>query len=269
MPWRKLKNIILLILVLTNLFLLSLVIHQNLQNSRQNSQTRENTILFLTQRGVQVEEKDIPQRMELLPQSVERDLKGEQEAAVSLLKGDVVTEARGGEIYRYYNDRGWIQFHGDGSFSAQLEPGVCPVENQEADCAAVLAAMGFEGELLEETEESLLFQQIWNSVPVYSQQVMVACVEGSVSTISGQRLLGEPKWDSTRETISVSTAMVRFLNGVTAMGDVCNRIDQVAEGYVCSATLAGSMALTPVWQITTDTGVYQLDAVTGAVRRAN
>lgn len=269
MPWRKLKNIILLILALTNLFLLSLVIHQNLQNSRQSSQTRENTILFLTQRGVQVKEEDIPQTMNLLPQSVERDLNEEHEAAVSLLKGDVVTEARGGEIYRYYNDRGWIQFHGDGSFSAQLEAGVYPVENREADCAAVLATMGFEGMLLEKTEEGLLFQQIWNGTPVFSQQASVVCVGESVSAISGQSLMGQPKGDPTRKTISAATAMVRFLNGITAMGDVCNRIDQVEEGYVCTATLTGSMALTPVWQITTDTGIYQLDAVTGTVRRAN
>ena len=72
MPWTKLKNIILLILVLTNLFLLALVVSQSLQNSRQNSQTREHTILFLSERGVEVSEESIPQSIELLPQTAER-----------------------------------------------------------------------------------------------------------------------------------------------------------------------------------------------------
>lgn len=268
MPWRKLKNIILLILVLTNLFLLGLVVNQSLQNSRQESQTRENTILFLSQRGVKVEEETLPQCVSLLPQIVERDLEEERKAAASLLNGEVETEERGGEIYRYYNSQGWIQFHGDGSFSAQLEPGVYPVEDKKADCAAVLETIGFEGTLLEETAEGLTFQQTWNGSAVFRQRVSVVCSEGSVSSVSGQRLLGRPKDDLTRETISVSTAMVWFLNGVSTMGDVCNRIDQVEEGYVCATTLTGSMALTPVWQITTDTGIYQLDTVTGTVRRA-
>lgn len=269
MPWTKMKNIILLILVLTNLFLLGLVVSQNLQNNRQTSQTWENTILFLTERGVQVNEEEIPQTIDLTPQTAERDLEGERQAALGLLMDEVETQARGGEIYRYQNDRGWIQFHSDGSFSAQLEPGIYPVgQNREEGCAAALKAMGFEGTPVEETGDGLIFQQSWDGIPLFSQRVSVACRDGSVSAISGQRLLGEPKADPGRETITASTALVRFLNGVSTLGDVCNRIDRVEAGYVCGAALTGSMTLTPVWQITTDTGTYQLDTVTGEVRRA-
>lgn len=268
MPWTKLKNVILLILVLTNLFLLGLVVSQSLQNRRQDSQTREHTILFLSERGVEVDEENIPQSIDLLPQTAERDLEKEQQTAAVLLKGEVEQKARGGEIYRYSNQQGWVQFHGDGSFSAQLEPGVYPAEEKEEGCIAALEAVGFEGTLLEETEEGLIFQETWNGVALFGQQVSVFCAEGSVSTISGQRLMGEPKEDQTRKTITVSTALVRFLNGVSTLGDVCNRIDRVEEGYLCTASLTGAMTLTPAWQVTTDTGTYQLDTVTGTVRRS-
>lgn len=268
MPWTKLKNIILLILVLTNLFLLGLVVSQSLQNKRQDSQTWEHTILFLSERGVQVEEEKIPQSIDLLPQTAERDLDKEQQTAAALLKGEVDREARGGEIYRYSNAQGWVQFHGDGSFSAYLEPGVYPAEEKKAGCAAVLEALDFEGTLLEETGESLIFQEMWNGVPLFGQKVSVSCAGGSVSAISGQRLTGELNEDQTRSTITVSTALVRFLNGVSTLGDVCNRIDRVEEGYLCTASMTGSMTLTPAWQVTTDTGIYQLDTVTGTVRRA-
>ena len=96
MPWTKLKNVILLILVLTNLFLLGLVVSQSLQNRRQDSQTREHTILFLSERGVEVDEENIPQSIDLLPQTAERDLEKEQQTAAELLKGEVEQEARGG-----------------------------------------------------------------------------------------------------------------------------------------------------------------------------
>ena len=55
MPWTKLKNIILLILVMTNLFLLAFVLGQAWQNDRAREQTWENALLFLRERGVQVE----------------------------------------------------------------------------------------------------------------------------------------------------------------------------------------------------------------------
>ena len=63
--------------------------------------------------------------------------------------------------------------------------------------------------------------------------------------------------------------VIDFINGVSALGDVCSRIDAVEEGYVAAVSLSGPTALTPVWRITTDTGAYQLDTVTGAVTRVS
>ena len=65
MPWSKLKNIILMILLVTNLCLLVLVGGQELQNSRLKSRAREDTIQLIRGRGVQVEENLIPQSMTL------------------------------------------------------------------------------------------------------------------------------------------------------------------------------------------------------------
>lgn len=270
MPWTKLKNFILLILALTNICLLGLVVSQNLQTSRQERQTRENTIQFLTNRGVQIQEDLFPQDMELQPMIAQRDLEGEQTAAAALLRGEVEAEPRGGEVYRYYNENGSVQFHGDGTLSVHLEPGIYSVgEDGGADCAAVLALLGFQGELLKETGEGFVFQQLWEGVPLFSQQVTVVCTQGSVSGISGGlRLMGQVQPDQSRENISVATAMVRLMNGISSLGDVCNRIDGIRQGYVCSASLSGSVTMTPVWQVTTDTGSYQLDTVTGAVKRA-
>ena len=50
---------------------------------------------------------------------------------------------------------------------------------------------------------------------------------------------------------------------------MCNRIDAIEEGYVTASSLAGPTVLTPVWRVTTDTGAYQLDAVTGGVTRVS
>ena len=138
MPWTKLKNIILLILALANLFLLTMVVSQELQDRQAREQTWQGAVRFLTQQGVQVEERVIPQTMELSPQTVRRDrrvLWGVGGAAGALLGGEVSMEALGGEVYRYYNDSGSIQFHSYGAFSAQLEPAAFPVEGSPAQAA--------------------------------------------------------------------------------------------------------------------------------------
>lgn len=271
MPWTKLKNIILLILVLTNLCLLALVGRQTVQSSRLQSQARENAILFLRERGVDVEDEIIPQRMELTPQMAERDLTAEAEAAAGLLQGLVTAEARGGEVYRYYNENGAVQFHSDGTFSAQLRPELYPTGgDRAAACQRALERLGFNGQLLEENGDEVTFRQIWDGAPLFSQQVTVVCQQGGVTAMNGgRRLVGKPQEDAARQTVTVATALVNFLNGVSTLGDVCNRIDGIEQGYVTSVSLSGAVTLTPVWRVTTDTGSYQLDTVSCTIVRVD
>ena len=271
MPWSKMKNIILVILAATNLALLALVGGNAIQGYRLLSQAREQSIQFLRNRGVEVDESIIPQSMELLPQTVERDLEAEERSAAALLDGPVSAESRGGEVYRYFNENGSIQFHNDGTLSAQLEEGAFLVEGDRAmGCVALMEKMGFQGSVLSASGDEFTFRQTWKGVPLFTQQVTLVCRGESVSAItSGRQLVGRPQPDTTRETITVATALIDFFNGIGALGDVCNRIDAVEPGYAAAASLSGTILLTPVWRVTTDTGAYHLDTVTGVVTRTS
>ena len=271
MEWAKLKNIILIILLLTNLVLLAFGASRRLQEAGILEQARSEAIRFLADRRVEVDEGQIPRQITLAPQTVQRDLTEEGELAARLLGGPVQAEARGAEVYRYYNEAGAVQFHSDGAFSAQLTPGI-PLEGKvrAAACQELLALLDFQGELLAEEGDALRFRQTWGGGAVFNHQVTVQIEGDRVTALTaGRRLVGRPAKDESRGTITVATALIDFLNGLNALGDVCRRIDQVEEGYSAAASLSGSMALTPVWQITTDTGVYQLDLVTGEVSRGN
>lgn len=271
MPWSKLKNIILVILIVTNLFLLLLVGGQAIQGERVGVRAREDAIRFLRSRGVEVEDELVPQSIELLPRRVERDLAGEERTAAALLDGPVTAESRGGEVYRYFNEKGSVQFHSDGTFSAQLDPAAFPLgEDRAAGGLDLMERVGLMGSILEETEEELIFRQTWQGRPLFTQRVTLGCQDGGLASITaGRQLVGAPQEDPSRQTITVATALISFINGVNALGDVCNRIDCIEEGYVTTASLSGPTMLTPVWRITTDTGAYQLDAVTGAVTRVS
>lgn len=271
MPWTKLKNIILFILVVANLALLALVAGPAIQSRRVVSQAREDAIGLLRSRGVQVEESTVPENVALLPRTVERDLTVEERAAGALLNGPVTAEAKGGEVYRYFNENGYIQFHSDSTLSAQLKEGQFPLgEDAAAGCAAVMEKLGVRGEIIEEAEGELVFRQTWEGRPLFTQQVTLVCQNGCLTAITnGRQLVGRPQEDTSRKTVSAATALIDFLNGVNALGDVCSRIDAIEPGYVAIASLSGPTSLTPVWRVTTDTGAYQLDAVTGAVTRVS
>lgn len=271
MPWSKMKNIILVILAITNLALLALVGSNAIQSRRTLRQTREQSIQFLRNRGVEVDESIIPQSMELLPQIVERDLEGEERSAAALLGGSISAESRGGEVYRYFNENGSIQFHNDGTLSAQLEEGAFPVNgDRAAGCAALMAKMGFQGTILDVSGDEFTFRQSWDGIPLFTQLITLECRGEYVTAISaGRQLMGSSQTDTTRETVTVATALIDFFNGIGALGDVCNRIDAIEPGYAAAASLSGSILLTPVWRVTTDTGAYQLDTVTGGVTRVS
>ncbi len=269
MEWPKLKNIILIILALTNLCLFAFVFRRDFQNSAYQRQARSEAIQFLVDRGVAVAEDQVPDKIGQAPQTVERDLEEEGALAARLLHGSVQVEARGGEVYRYFNENGSIQFHSDGAFVGTFDDGFFPVgKDREKDCLALLDKLDFEGELIQERTNSLTFRQLWNGLPLFSQQVTLEVRDGCVTALTaGKRLVGQPVEDSGRATVTVATALVAFLNHVNALGDVCSRVDSITQGYASSVALSGPMTLTPVWRIVTDTGAYQLDMVTGALTR--
>lgn len=271
MPLSKLKNMILVILAVTNLCLLGIVAGQVFQNRQMEARARENAVRFLGNRGVEVEESKIPQEMDLPPLTVERDMEGEERTAAALLQGTVAAEARGGEVYRYDNGNGSVQFHSDGTVSAQLNPDAYPLgADWTAGCVDWMEKAGFSGRVLEVSGDRLTFRQTLQGSPLFSHQVVLTCQEGGLTAITAGRLLvGRPQEDASRTVITVATALMDFLNGVNALGDVCNRIDGMEPGYVSAASLSGTTVLTPVWRMTTDTGTYYLDTVTGGVTRAS
>ena len=141
-------------------------------------------------------------------------------------------------------------------------------EDRAGGCLTLLEQIGFQGELLEERGDALTFGQTWGGRRLFNLQVTVTAESGGASGMTaGRRLVGEPEEDSARQAIDPASALVELFNGISALGDVCNQISALEQGYVSGASLSGPMTLTPVWQVTTDTGFYQLDLVTGGVSR--
>ena len=288
MEWSRIKTIILIILAVTNVSLLGFLVQRELQVQNARQEARQNSIQFLENNGVTVEDETVPEEMTLLPQTVEWDREQEREAAAVLLGGEVQEQAWSDEIYRYYNETGSIQFHRDGTFQGEFVEGAFQLEGQDAaayafqlegqDAAAyslqVLEILGIQGESLsvqadsgEEDAVTVVCRQLWNQVPVFNHLITLTFREDSLSAVEGRRLTGEPALDTGQKPISIPTALFQFYHGMVALGDVCSRIESITPGYVTSAG-TGPSALTPVWYIATDTRNYRLDTLTGELSRA-
>ena len=274
MAWPKIKNIIILILLGTNLCLLGFAVSRGAGDRRQQEQARANAISFLQEQGIQIEEEMVPSTMELQAQIVRRNAEQESVLAAALLEGEVSVEARGAEVYRYFNENGSVQFHSNGEFSAQFSSGGLAAGNMELEehGRQILERLAFQGELLrmEQGEETctLTYREYWDGMPLLNCQATLHYENGNLLRITaGRRLAGEPELDNSVQQITVATALMKFYTGMKAPGDVYTQITEITPGYVVSSTLSETIPLVPVWYISTDVGTFQLDITTGVPSR--
>ena len=146
-------------------------------------------------------------------------------------------------------------------------------ENPGAAALELMKILEFDGEILDYPGESALavyLRQVWEGVHLFNQQAVILWDDTGITEItSARRLYGEPEEDPGRQTITLATALIDFYNGLNRLGDVCSRVDGIEPGYLSVTSLSRQMELTPVWRITTDTGAYQLDLVSGEVERVS
>lgn len=270
MEGTKIKNIIIIILLLLNGFLLVLVGGRWAQDTQSYDAARDSAIQIIRDSGIALEDQSVPREISLPELQAQRDLAREHALAAKLLGDAMTAEARGGDIYRYESERGWLQFHSTGEFLAEFEPGAFAMDDEDAvqHGARLLAELDFEAQVLECNDRSVTFCQTANGAPVLDCQATLNYREGSlVSIAGGRRIPGRTVSDGEKSTISVATALMRLYNGLNELGDIYNRIDSIEPAYTLSVNLSEPAQLTPVWYVKTDTGAYQMDPRTGQVAR--
>ncbi len=273
MEGSKLKNIVIVILVLLNLFLLILSGGRRMQDARNREQARTAAVTVIQNGGVSLDAQIVPTAMSLLPMTAQRDLKMERQQAEGLLGGEVSVQALGGEVYRYSNGAGWLQVHSTGQYSAQLNPGAALSEQErpEDHAAALLTRLDIQSRAVEDRvsdgQGEVVLNQTLDGAELLDCQAIVRYEDGCAVQISGsRRLLGQAQ-RAEGTPVTVATALMRLYNGLKDMGDIYSAIRGITPAYVLSAQGASSVRLTPVWQVETDTGVYRLDTLTGSLTR--
>ena len=269
----RLKNIIILILLLLNGFLLVLVGTRWSEAVQYDRAALEQTVEVLAGRGIEVDPDGLPGPGDLPPLSLERDLEAEQKLVRALLDEAVEADNRGGGLYLYQGALGEVSVRAGGELSAALaDSPFWDADDPESHAAALLKKMGVSARQLGvETQEDrrlVRFLQLWNKAPVFSCEVEFVYENGRLRSLQGTLLTAGQGVEEAGEVLSLPTALLRFLDGVTATGDVCSAIRSMEAGdRITSQPLSGGVRLTAVWLVSSNTADYYLDGATGALTR--
>lgn len=273
MEWYRLKSIIILILLLLNAFLLVLVGMRYTEAAQYNRAALEQTLEALEIRGIQADPDSLSPAESLSPLTIERDLEAEQKLAAVLLGDGVETDNQGGGLYLYRSALGELSLRAGGELSAQLARDErWRTDSPESHAAGLLKAMELDARQTDVTgqgtETIVRFRQLLNQAPVFSCEVEFVYEDGLLRTVQGTLLPAGQTVQEAGSILTLPTALMRFLDGITATGDVCSSIQSMEAGYrISSQPLSGGVRLTAVWLISSNTADYYLDGSTGALTR--
>lgn len=275
MEWSRLKNIIILILLLVNSFLLVLVGVRLGEARKYEQEALAQAIQVLERQGIAVDADSLSLAGELPPLTVGRDLERETLLACALLGDGVETDNRGGGLYLYRSSLGEVSIRPGGELSAVLADSEdWRTGHPEGHAAALLKKMGVDGRQVgartQGSRTEVRFQQLWNGAPVFSSEVEFVYEDGALDAIHGVLLAAGQGAVEPGEVLDLPTALLRFLDGVTDAGDVCSAIRSMEAGYRANPQpLSSGIRLTAAWLVTSDTAGYYLDGATGVMTRVS
>jgi len=267
MSTSKIKTIVLAVLLLVNIFFLALIIMERIDTGKSDSRMREDLVKVMAANGINLNKAAIPKDVSLTQYRVGRDQKQELEIAQAIL-GECSYEDRGGNIYSYASSAGEAQFRGNGEFeiiiSEQADIGYLP-----GDVDKLIKNMGLEATRLgterDEKTTKIRFQCTIDEKNIFGCTVEFVFERGKLCSVAGKKPTSDPQYRTDSEFISVATALMGFADSMSSGGYVCSSINNIESGYMFFVAVSGERTLTPVWSLTTDSGDYYVDGISGEV----
>jgi len=265
----KIKNIIIIILLIVNMFFLALFIIGRIETGKLEKSVKEDVIRILDSYGISMDMSVIPEYSDLGSYDVLRDTESERIIAQSVL-GKCEMLDLGGNIYQYESPYGEAVFRGNGEFSITISEGTPVSDTSVQGLSSYLSQLNIPADLESSDAEyaggslsSISFMAMFEGIGIFNCRITMSFGGSNVMSISGRRLTAPPSLSPSEPMIDVYTALISFLDGVRESNLICNEIIEITSGYSFSASVSGSGRLTPYWCVTTDVGKYYVNGLTG------
>lgn len=264
-----LKNIIILILALANLFLLgSLALRQTAAfNAREV--TEEQLAALFAADGMELDQDLISWQTPPAALSLTRDPAREREAALLLLGENTLLSSEDSGVSRYTSLKGAAQFRSNGGFD--IAGALSEEARGQELCREFCKRFSFDEPVFTLDEAgtgtgSAVFRL--GKLPVYNCTVTFTLDRGALLTVSGTLLPleGTAPLEDSRTPLSAAAALTAFQQLRRESYAVVSAVTELSLCYeLQSAAALSAASLLPAWCITTDTGVYYVNCVTGGV----
>lgn len=272
MEYSKIKNIIIIILLVVNMFFLALFIIGRIETGKLEKRSKEDVIHILSSYGISLDMSVIPVYSDLDSYEVLRDTESERSVAEAVLGKCQVYEP-GGNIYQYTSPLGEAVFRGNGEFSITIAAGIAMSDSSLKGLGSYLSQLNIAADLKSADAEydgggslsSIQFTALFEDVSIFNCRITMSFDGESLMSIHGRRLTSPPSPSPSEPMIGVNTALISFLSSVRESNLICNEIIAIAPGYSFSASVSGSGRLAPYWCITTDVGKYYVNGLTGVM----
>ncbi|MDE6107270.1 MAG: hypothetical protein K2F83_01165 [Oscillospiraceae bacterium] len=265
MRWTKIKNIVLLLLVVVNLFLLGLVGVRAWRTAQNDRLAQARMLQILENNGIAFLPAAFPGPMDLTGRRL--TLTPVDETRAAALVGEITAAETMGTRTIYRGERGVLTVTSSGEVTVDFFDRSSLTEEQVWQSLEQLGlscretARRQDGGMVE-VEACLLLE----GAPLPGEVVTLTSNGDVPANLSFRALLGSSEsLPSSRESISAATALLRLLDALNRQGYICSRIDDLYAGYTLSG--AGPYTLEPTWFVEIDTAPWRLaiDAYTGAV----
>ncbi len=274
MPVSKLKTLAILILLLANAALALLVFPNRFRVLQEKEALHDSLSDLYEQQEITLDPDVIPDTVTLYILELKEDGTGSLQAARALL-GETVwlhdTSTR--YLNNYRSETGSCSISQSGDFSAELLVQE-PQRDLRAASRRLLKEMGFSSAALPEPQPAedgtytiSATQQVLG-MPVFAGDLVLTWKDNCLTGLHGVFLPGTNTLTRVSDSscMSAADALVRFLSVRYELGWVGSAVTGLQQGYIRSETAAAAtVRLTPVWQLETDTGLYQINGMTGEV----
>lgn len=270
MDKSKIKNFIIILLALVNIFLLVIVISSAREERKADAYRKNALETVLSDNGITLN-SDITLTDYVPAQlSLARDTDTEK-SNISKLIGNCTAEDQGGNSYFYRGTDGQAKFRGTGEFEISMDAGVISTgKDPIATAKATLKKLNIECGDIEPivTEEgsntTVTLCCSWDGTAIYNETINFIFTADYLWLINGTRPLDTKYSVQSSENYPDSvTILMNFLKFVNDTGYVCSEINDVKIQYKMNSAVSQSCTLKPVWCIVTNSGSHYIDAQTG------
>ncbi len=270
MEKSKIKNVIIIILLVVNIFFLTLFLIGRAETGKLKRQAKEDVKAVLMSNGISIDTSIIPEDLYFASYKLTRDINGETLITKTVL-GDTDTNLDS-NIYHYKSLAGTADFYGSGEFSISITEGF-PIEDSKTQTLVSFLksiSIPVDAKSVRTEDKDCLFQTVsflctYDDIRIFNCEIILKISEGKIFSISGRKPTSAPLASGPPNLLSVNTALIYFLNGIKEANLKCSEITAISAGYYMTAELSGGGELYPDWRFSTDSGEYYVNGLNGSV----